>query len=144
MSTEMQKEFGRWGAGDRTNLKVRVEKRIDLVMTAGVTVTANFNLPASASRLTVAFETPTAFSGAPTHINARVGLSSGGQEIVADTDIQAQGHITGTIAAALNQPDITGSTSGQGGSVTPVYLQLAAAGGTNPAGTCSVFISYGA
>ncbi len=144
MATELQKDLARWGGGDRTNIKVRVEKRVDLVMTGGTTVSAQFSLPADASRITVAFETPSAFTGTPTHINARIGLTSGGQEIVADTDVQAQGHLAGTIVAALNNADVTGSIAGKGGSITPVYLQLAAVGGATPAGTCSAFISYGA
>jgi hypothetical protein len=136
MATIDQTEFSRFGAGDRANVLLRVDKRVDLTMVAGAQVNLQINLPPNAQRITVALETPTAFSGTPTNINCRVGLTNGGQEIVADTDVKAQGHIAGTIAAALNQTNLAAT------GVTPVYLQLAAVGGTNPAGTCSVYVGY--
>jgi len=136
MATTDQAEFTRFGAGDPTNVFVRIDKRVDLVMTLGATAQAQVNLPANAQRVMVALETPAAFSGSPTNIYTRVGLSSGGQEIVADTDVKAQGHIAGTIAASLNQTTLAA------GAVTPVYLQCAANGGTAPAGTVSVYVGY--
>ncbi len=136
MATIDQNEFTRFGAGDKSNVFVRIDKRVDLVMTAGGTVSAQINLPANAQRLMVMFETPAAFSGSPTNIYTRVGLTSGGQEIVADSDVKAQGHLAGTIATALNQTAITAN------GVTPVYLQCTANGGTAPAGTVSVYVGY--
>jgi len=136
MATIDQTEFTRLGAGDKSNIFLRVDKRVDLSMSAGAPVQAQINLPANAQRIMVAFETPAAFAGAPTNINARVGLTGGGQEIVADTDVKAQGHVAGTIAATLNQ------TALAAGGVTPVYLQCAANGGTAPSGTVSVYVGY--
>jgi hypothetical protein len=136
MATLDQTEFMRFGAGDKSNVFVRVDKRVDLVMSAGVAVQAQITLPANAQRLMVAFETPTAFSGTPTNINARVGLTAGGQDIVADTDVKAQGHVAGVINAALNQTAV--AVNG----LTSVYLQCAANGGTAPAGTVSVYVGY--
>jgi hypothetical protein len=136
MATIDQSEFARFGAGDKTNVFLRVDKRVDLTMVAGATVSAQINLPAGAQRVTVSFETPTAFSGTPTNINARVGLAAAGQEVVADTDVKSQGHIAGTIVAALNQTTVAAA------GVTPLYLQVAANGGTSPAGTVSVYIGY--
>jgi hypothetical protein len=137
MATIDQSEFTRFGAGDKSNMLVRVDKRVDLTLAAGGSVSAQINLPANAQRLMVAFETPTAFSGTPTNIYVRAGLTSGGQEIVADTDVKGQGHLTGTIAAGLNQTAVAAN------GITPVYLQCAANGGTTPAGTVSVYIGYG-
>ena len=136
MATIDQTEFTRFGAGDKTNVFVRIDKRVDLIMVAGVTAQAQITLPANAQRLMVMFETPAAFSGSPTNINARVGLTSGGQEIVADSDVKAQGHLAGTIAGSLNQTAIAAN------GVTPVYLQCVANGGTAPAGTVSAYVGY--
>lgn len=136
MATSDQSEFVRYGAGDKTNVFVRVDRRVDLTMTAGATAQAQINLPANAQRLTVAFETPNAFAGSPVNINARLGLTSGGQEIVADTDVKSQGHIAAAIALTLDQ------TAFAANAVTPVYLQCAANGGTAPSGTVSVYVGY--
>lgn len=136
MATIDQTEFMRFGAGDKSNIFLRVDKRIDLVMSAGIAVSGQINLPAGAQRLMVAFETPTPFTGTPTNIYVRAGLTAGGQEIVADTDAKAQGHVAGTIAAALNQ------TALAAGGVTPIYLQCTANGGTAPSGTVSVYVGY--
>ena len=136
MATIDQTEFMRFGAGDKSNIFLRVDKRIDLVMSAGATVQGQINLPAGAQRLMVAFETATAFTGAPTNINVRAGLTAGGQEIVADTDAKAQGHVAGTIANTLNQTAVAAN------GVTPIYLQCAANGGTAPSGTVSVYVGY--
>jgi hypothetical protein len=136
MATIDQTEFTRLGAGDKSNIFLRVDKRVDLTMSGGVAVQAQINLPVNAQRVTVAFETPNLFTGTPTNINTRVGLTSGGQEIVGDTDVKAQGHITGTINAALNQVTLAA------GGITPVYLQCAAVGGSQAAGTVSVYVGY--
>ena len=136
MATIDQTEFMRFGAGDKSNIFIRVDKRVDLVMLAGASVQAQINLPANAQRLMVAFETPTPFSGTPTNINVRVGLTSGGQEIVADSDVKAQGHLAGVINAALNQTAVAAN------GLTPIYLQCAANGGAAPAGTVSVYVGY--
>ena len=136
MATIDQTEFMRFGAGDKSNIFLRVDKRIDLVMTGGAAVQSQINLPAGAQRLMVAFETPAAFAGAPTNINVRAGLTAGGQEIVADTDVKAQGHVAGNIAAALNQTAVAAN------GITPVYLQCAANGGATPSGTVAVYVGY--
>lgn len=136
MATRDQFESTRYGAGDKTNVFVRVDKRVDLTMAAGATVQAQISLPANAQRLTVAFETPNAFAGTPVNINTRLGLTAGGQEIVADTDVKGQGHIAAAIVPALDQ------TAFSANAVTTVYLQCAANGGTAPSGTVSVYVGY--
>jgi len=141
MATIDQSEFFRYGAGDKSNVFVRVDKRVDLIMAAGATVSAQITIPAGAQRVTVAFETPGAFSGAPTNVNARAGTAAAGQDIVADTDVKAQGHVTAAIAAALDQTKLTGDAT-KGYSNTPLYLQLAANGGTNVGGTCYAYVGY--
>jgi hypothetical protein len=52
--------------------------------------------------------------------------------VVADTDVKAQGHVNGTIVAAFDA--ITGAET--------YFLQLAANGGTSPAGSVVVAIEY--
>ena len=136
MATTDQAEYTRYGAGDPTNVFLRIDKRVDLTMAGGVAVTAQINLPANAQRLTIAFETPNVFAGAPANIYTRLGLTSGGQEIVADTDVKGQGHIAAIIPATLDQ------TAFAAGAVTPVYLQCAANGGTAPSGRVSVYVGY--
>ncbi len=136
MATIDQSAFMRYGAGDKSNVFVRVDKRVDLVMAAGATTAAQINLPAGAQRLSVAFETPVAFSGAPTSIMARVGTAAGGQQVVADIDVKAQAHVTGTIVPGFDQTAVAAN------GVTPLFLQIAATGGTAPAGTVSAYVGY--
>jgi len=141
MATIDQSEFFRYGAGDKSNVFVRVDKRVDLIMAGSAAAAAQIVIPAGAQRVTVALETPAAFSGAPTNVNARVGSALAGQDIVADTDIKGRGHIPATIAAALDQSKVTGDPT-KGYSNTPLYLQLAANGGTNVGGTCYAYVGY--
>lgn len=109
---------------------------LPLTMVAGATVSASITLPANAWLSTIQFETATAISGAPTNINARTGTAAAGQQVVADVDVKAQGHVTGTIVAALDKQGFAATGP------TTLFFQLAAVGGTSPAGTVNAIIHY--
>jgi len=139
MSTILQKEFFRYDGVNSTSLNpvyVHVAKVVTMTMAAGAAVATTALLPKGSLLSSVRFETPTAITGTPTNINARVGTASTGQQVVADVDVKAQGHITGTIVTALDVTNIA-STADQ-----ILYLALAAVGGTNPAGTIYAVVSY--
>ena len=106
---------------------------VSLTMTAGATVSGQMNLPAGSWLDAVKLETPAAFSGAPTNVNVRVGSAAAGQQVVADVDAKAQGHIAATIVSTLDAV---------GGAPTVLYFQAAAVGGTSPAGTVNVLVHY--
>lgn len=110
---------------------------VNMVMAAGAEVQKPITLPPGAILTSVVTDVPTAISGSPTNINFKVGTSSdySGAQVVAAADIKAQGHTTHTIVAGFDkQLSATGKTT--------VYLDLAAVGGTNPAGTVRAFINY--
>ncbi len=132
MATVDQSEYARFGGGDRSNVFVRVDKRIDLTMVAGTTVAASLVLPVGAQRLTVQAEVPAAFSGSPTNINLSVGTAAAGAQIVAAMDVKAQGHTPGVVVAGFDNTASAGT----------VYVTLAAVGGSAPAGVCTVYVGY--
>ncbi len=68
----------------------------------------------------------------------RAGLTDTGQEIVADVDAKALGHVNATIVAALDK------VGGFLNADMTLYLQLTTAGGTAPAGTVHAIIDYDA
>lgn len=115
--------------------RLRSAQVMPLTMVAGATVSGSVSLPVGSWIQAVKFETPTAISGSPTNINCRVGTAAAGQEVVADTDAKAQGHITATMVAAF---DVVGNNA------SAVFGQCAAVGGTNPAGTVNVVVDYSA
>ena len=103
-----------------------------LTMAAGATASGSISVPAGSHLNSVKAETATAFTGAPTNINLRVGTAAAGQQVVADTDVKAQGHVNGTVVAAFDA--IAGAAT--------YFLQIAAVGGTSPAGSVVVAIDY--
>jgi hypothetical protein len=116
---------------------VRVSQRASFTFVDNATVKVQVNAPAGATRPTVTLETPTALSGTPTTANFRCGTTDTGQQVVADVDAKAQGHITCTMVAGLDRA--TPLTS-----KTTYYLQVVVAGGTAPAGTIYAFFDYDA
>ena len=132
MSRAVGIEYSRLGAGRKTVLFNRLSKIVNMTMAGGVTVSDMIRLPAGAVLRGVNFEVPVAFSGSPTAMNLRVGTALAGAQVMADTDVKAQSHGTGTVVAAF---DAVGSFAGV---ETDLYLQLAASGGTTPAGTVYV------
>jgi hypothetical protein len=112
---------------------VHVAQSLSLTMAAGATASGSLSLPSGSWLASVRFETATAFSGSPTNINARCGTAAAGQQVVADVDVKAQGHSQATIVAAFDV---------QGAAGTTYYFQIAAVGGTSPAGTVVAVVSY--
>ena len=129
MSSEDQYLNNRRGIGSRVGSSIVGP----MTMVAGAAVAVTQDIPKSSWLSSVRFETATAFTGSPTNINARIGNASTGQQVVADVDVKAQGHITATIVAAY---DSIGNNDGT------LYLALAASGGTSPAGTVNAVIAY--
>ena len=122
------------GAGSR----VISLQQAPIVMAAGATTQASITVPAGSYIRTIKVETPAAFTGSPTNINFRAGSTAAGNDIVADTDVKAAGHFTGTMVAAF---DVTAAAAN---AAYTVNFQIAAVGGTNPAGTVYVFLDYAA
>ncbi len=137
MSRVVGIEYSRLGAGRKTLLFNRLSKIVTMTMSGGVTVSDMIRLPAGAVLRGVNTEVPAAFSGTPTAMNLRVGTAAAGAQVMADTDVKAQGHGTGTIVTAF---DVVGAFVAE----SDLYLQLAASGGTTPAGTVYVVVNYDA
>lgn len=108
---------------------------VPLTMVAGAAVAVTREIPPGSWIIGIKLETPTAFTGSPTAINLRIGTASTGQQVVADVDVKAQGHISATVVAAF---DVAGNNAAS------LFLALAASGGTAPAGTCNALITYAA
>lgn len=103
---------------------------------AAGTYKAQITLPAGSHLVSVPGETPTAISGSPTSANFRCGTTDTGQEVVADTDLKAQGHFTNTIVAGFNKIAFAAAAD------TVLFLQVVVAGGTAPAGTIYAPVDY--
>lgn len=130
MATVIQKERNRAGAGAST--RALASQNVAVTMAAGATASGSITVPEGSWLHGIRAETATAFSGTPTNINLRVGTAAAGQQVVADVDVKAQGHVAATIVAAFDS--VTGATT--------YYYQIAATGGTNPAGTVNVRFEY--
>ncbi len=130
MATVIQKDRTRAGAG--TPARALAAQNLALTMAAGATTSGSITVPEGSWLAGIRVEVATAFSGSPTNINFRAGTAAAGQQVVADVDVKAQGHFSSTIVAAFD------STTG----ATTYYFQIAANGGTNPAGTAVVHLSY--
>lgn len=131
MANETKYTSGREG-GD-ISARRRYAQVTALTMAAGATTSGSVNIPAGSWPTAIRAEVATAFSGSPTNINFRAGNAAAGQQLVADVDVKAQGHTNCTIVAAY---DIVGSVD------STIYFQIAAVGGTNPAGTVNVITEY--
>lgn len=107
---------------------------ITLTMVAGATTKGSVSIPTGATGLSVGYANGTAFTGSPTNINLTIGSTDGGAEIMAALDVKAAGNSAGTFVAANSALVITPPST--------VYAQIAAVGGTNPAGTVQVRVSY--
>lgn len=134
MPTVMQKERARAGAGLTGAASARTPVALNqaITMVAGATVSGSFVVPEGSWLAAIKAEVATAFTGSPTNINLRIGSAAAGQQVVADTDVKAVGHVACTIVAAFDC--IAG--------ITTYFYQLAINGGTNPAGTVNVRVDY--
>lgn len=130
MATAAQTAAGR--VGGVVGARPVYSQMLPLVMVAGATVSGSIAVPEGSQLHSIKLETPTAISGAPTNINVRVGSAAAGQQVVADVDAKAQGHIAATIVAAFDA---------MAGVVT-YFFQAAATGGTAPAGTINAILTY--
>jgi hypothetical protein len=141
MATEDQ-----YGVAQRGGGRYHTSKTVTLTMAAGATTSDVVTIaPPPGSRVTAfsAYNT-TAFTGAPTNINLTVGKTAGGTEYVAATDVKAAGKFvltpaTTNIADMLNWPNASSSVLGQA-----IGVQIAAVGGTSPAGSVTVEVFYSA
>lgn len=115
----------------------RVSQRASFTFADNGTVKAQITLPASAARPSIQIENPTTFTGTPTSAMFRAGTTDTGQEIVADVDAKAAGHIASTIVAGYNRGVPLASQ-------TILYLQVVVVGGIAPVGTIYAFVDYDA
>ena len=106
-----------------------------LVVNGNTTVKGQIVVPANSWLKAIAVETPVAITGAPTSCNVNIGTTDGGTDVMAATAAGAQGHVAGTIAAGFDK--VLGLTS-----LTTLFVQAVTAGGTSPAGTINVLVSY--
>lgn len=105
-----------------------------LTMVAGATTKAQVAIPAGCTGLSVGYATGVAFTGTPTNINLTIGSTDGGAEIMAAVDVKATSNAAGVIVAANSSLVIAPPSI--------VFLQIAAVGGTAPAGATQVRVSY--
>lgn len=139
MPTEDQMLSGQRGANlDGIPAQTFVTKKVAITVNGNTTVKAQVVLPAGSIFRSITLDTPTAISGSPSSSNFRAGTSDTGQQVVADVDAKAQGHISATIVAALDK------VGGFSASNTTLYLQVTTAGGTSSAGTIYALVSYDA
>ena len=107
-----------------------------ITMAAGATTQGTITVPAGSWIRAIKAEVPTAFTGSPTNINLRAGSTAAGNDIMADTDVKAAGHFSGTMVAGW---DATGSAAT---AAYTINFQIATVGGTSPVGTVYVFVDY--
>lgn len=113
-----------------------MDRLVSLTMAAGATTSDITFVPPTGSRVSsIRIHTPVTITGSPTNINATVGKTAGGAEYVASVD--CKGFTVPTATTLVGAPDYSSWVSGQA-----ICCQIAAVGGTNPAGTVNFFVSY--
>lgn len=113
------------------NTRLPVTILFPILITGTGTYTLTTGIPSSWIT-SVRMETPVAISGAPSTCNTRVGTTAAAQDIVADVDAKAQGHITNTLVTAFDV--ITNNAAN-------LFVQTVVSGGTAPAGTINVIVT---
>lgn len=137
MSTEAKYQLTRQGAGIAA-MNV-VSKAVTLTVNGNTTLSdSSVVLPAGSVFHSISLDTPTAITGTPTSCLFRAGTAAAGQQIVADVDAKAAGHIATTIVAALD------NVAGFSAADTTIFLQLVTSGGTSSAGPINVRVNYAA
>lgn len=121
------------GQGSRSTSK----QNLALTVNGNTTVTGTIAVPDGSWTDAFAIETPTAISGTPTSCLVRIGTTLHGQEIVADVDAKAQGHIAATIVAGFDK------VAGMVGKTT-YFVEITTSGGTSSAGTINILPRYDA
>lgn len=130
MATDDQFMIANRGGG-----RIKMSRRMVLTMAAGVTVSDTFTPPTDSRVSSIRYYNPVAETGSPTNINLTVGKTAGGTEYVNTVDVKAAN--ASTSATLVAAPDYASWPSGQA-----IVAQIAAVGGTNPAGTVTVEIEY--
>lgn len=130
MATVAQKIATQAGAGEPARPCVR--KSLTLTMAAGATVQGTITVPLGSQIHDFKYRTSTLYTGSPTNINAIVGTAAAGAQVVAAVDVKAVGNFTPSLVAAFNPDDST----------TVYHFQLAAVGGTAPAGSTTFHLTY--
>ncbi len=128
-----ERQFIAVAEGGSLAARTRFGQAIALTMSAGATVSGQMSVPQGSWITTIRAETASAFTGSPTHIYLRVGNVAAGQQLLADTDVESQGEIVGSVPGAYDRVNNNDAT---------LFFQLTASGGTNPAGTCNVIVEY--
>lgn len=134
MATEDTTLATRRGAG--TPARAGARQLATFTVNGNTTAKVPITLPAGSWFRGITLDTPTAISGTPTSCNFRAGTADTGQQVVADVDAKAQGHISTTIVAALDK------VGGFLAADTVLFLQVTTAGGTSSAGTIYAFVDY--
>lgn len=135
MATEAQYQASRQGAGSQ--VYDAVTRLVTFTVNGNTTLSdASVVLPAGSIFRSITLDTPTAITGTPTSCLFRAGTAAAGQQIVADVDAKAQGHIATTIVAALDK------VGGFSAANTTVYMQVVTSGGTSSAGPIYALVSY--
>lgn len=137
MATEDVSVNTKRGAG--IPARVRVSKLITLTVNGNTTVKdSSVVVPTGSYYRAHTMDTPTAISGTPSSCNVRIGTADTGQQILADVDCKAQGHVAGTVVAALDKVGGFATTD------TTLFSQVTTSGGTSSAGTIYILIDYDA
>jgi hypothetical protein len=109
---------------------------LTFTVNGNTTVKAQAVLPIGAIIRAIAVETPAAVGGTPSSCNFRCGTADTGQQVVADVDAKAAGHIAATIVAALDKVGTAAAAD------TTLFAQLTTAGGTSSTGTVYAIVDY--
>lgn len=125
------------GAGDGVPAKVRVVKKVLFTVAGSTTISTSVVLPAGADFRNIVLDTPVAITNAPTSCLFRAGTAAAGQQVVADVDAKAQGHISTTIVASLDKGAVAALSN------TTIYLAMTTIG-ASAAGTIECFVEYDA
>lgn len=113
----------------------RVTQVVTLTVAGNTTIKGSVNLPAGAILRGFDTFTPVAITGSPTHTYIRAGLTDGGQDYVADTDVKAAGKVILTIVTSIDP--VAGFAA-----PTTVFYQLTTSGGTSSAGPVEILVDY--
>jgi hypothetical protein len=111
---------------------------LTFTVNGNTTVKAQAVLPAGAIFRGITLDTPAAVGGTPSSCNFRCGTADTGQQVTADVDAKAQGHISTTVVAALDK------VGGFSAADTTLFAQVTTAGGTSSTGTIYAFVDYDA
>lgn len=118
--------------GQAKSGKFVFSKTLTLTMVAGATASGSVELPLGSYLHGIRGVTPAAFSGSPTNINARVGSAAAGQQFVADVDLKGAASTGLTVLGSAAVLSLA----------TAVFFQIAASGGTAPAGSVTFIVTY--